>query len=100
MVGKRRIAAKPTGQAAADWVAAGGADPELSSAQTSDNLSAQTSKHLESRAKSKNPGYQRATMYLPKALHKRLKLTAADLEIEMSDIAEQAIAAWLDEKQR
>ena len=96
MVSKRRIAAKPTGQAAADWVAAGGADPELSSAQTSDNLSGQTSKHLESRAKSKDENYQRATMYLPKALHKRLKSVAVDMELEMSDIAERAIAEWLD----
>ena len=94
---KRRIASKPTAQNAADWIAAGGTDPELSNVQTSGNLSGQTFKHFDSRAKSKDPSYQRATVYLPKVLHKRLKAVAVDMELEMSDIAEQAITAWLDE---
>jgi hypothetical protein len=92
---KRGIAKKPRGQAAADWIAAGGVDPELSNAQTSESLDAQTLKHLPI-AKSKSADYQRSTIYLPKHLHKQLKMAAADREVEMSDIAEQAIADWLD----
>lgn len=93
MVKKRGIAKKPT---AADWVAAGGTDPEVQAASSSD---AQTPKHLTSGvlAKSKDPAYTRSTLYLPNELHKRLKVEATMNDTEMSDIAALAIAAWLDE---
>lgn len=97
MVAKKRGIVKKPGEkaarAASEWVLAGGVDPELKQSD------AQTSKHLpsESLAKSKDPDYARATIYLPKTLHKRLKLAATVSEIEMSDIAEQAITKWLDE---
>lgn len=95
MVKKRRIASKPTDSAAADWVAAGGADPE-----TSKQADAQTSKADEKRPKSKDPGYLRTTMYLSKALHKRLKIASIgrDDGFDMSDIAEAAITDWLDKQ--
>ena len=60
----------------------------------------QTSKHPDistSKAKSSSRDYTRATIYLTKALHRRLKMTGAEQGLEMSDIAEAAIAAWLDE---
>ena len=34
--------------------------------------------------------------YLPKELHSRLKLASLQKEMEMSDIAEDAIAEWLN----
>ena len=90
---KRGIVRKPTEQdkAAANWVQAGGSDPELN------QPNAQTSKHLsaEPLAKSKDPNFVRTTVYLPKPLHKRLKGAAVEAEIEMSDIAEQAINDWM-----
>jgi hypothetical protein len=60
----------------------------------------QASKRLDistSKAKSSSRDYTRATIYLTKALHRRLKMTGAEQGLEMSDIAEAAIAAWLDE---
>ena len=94
---KRRIAAKPTDQAAANWVKAGGVDPEIpknSDAQTSKQANAQT----PALPKSKNPDYTRTTIYLPKALHKQLKVASAQDEIEMSDIAQQAIESWMSNR--
>lgn len=92
---KRGIVKKPTEQdkAAANWVQAGGADPELK------HLDTQTSKRspAEVLAKSKDPAYTRCTLYLTDALHKRLKVSATMTDTGMSDIAESAIAAWLDE---
>ena len=72
-------------------------DPAITPAPLPD---VQTSKHLDistSKAKSSSRDYTRATIYLTKALHRRLKMTGADQGLEMSDIAEAAIAAWLDE---
>ncbi len=86
MVKKRGIAKKPTDQAASDWVAAGGADPEISPASTP---------APETLAKSKDPKFTRSTLYLSKVLHKRLRLAAVNQDTEMSDIAEAAIADWL-----
>lgn len=49
-------------------------------------------------SKSTDPDYIRTTVYLPKQLHKQLKATAANDEREMSEIAEEAIAQYLEER--
>lgn len=49
-------------------------------------------------SKSTDPDYIRTTIYLPKQLHKQLKAAAADEEREMSEIAEEAIARYLEER--
>jgi hypothetical protein len=46
-------------------------------------------------SKGKDPGYQRTTVYLPKALHRKLKAAALEDEREMSDIIEGLIEQWL-----
>lgn len=45
--------------------------------------------------KSKSDDYTKLTVYITKALHKRLKVGAAQLEMELSDIAEDAIDEYL-----
>jgi Ribbon-helix-helix protein, copG family len=49
-------------------------------------------------AKHKNPGYQRTTLYLPKALHRKLKAAAAESDREMSDIMEELVMQWLESR--
>jgi len=119
---KRRIAKKPTEQTPDSWVAAGGVDPEISETQTPQRSDTQTSKHsdiqaskhsdaqkskhsdiqasgdvtIEKTAKSKRADYTRATIYIPKTLHKRMKMAQLTKELELSEIAENAITAWLD----
>lgn len=85
---KRRIAPKPTSPppAADDWVSSGGTDPEVKKADI------QTS----NKSKSSRADYKRTTVYLPQELHKRLKMASLQQDIEMSEIAENAIAEWLD----
>ena len=102
MVSKKRgIAKKPTDQAAAEWVAAGGIDPELklSDIQTSKQVDTQASKQSDIQtAKSKNTAYVRTTLYLPSELHTRLKVASVGRTdgLDMSDIAAVALKAWLD----
>lgn len=48
-----------------------------------------------SKAKSSSGDYKRTTVYLTQELHRRLKRASLDEGMEMSDIAESAIAAWL-----
>jgi hypothetical protein len=68
---------------------------ERSDAQTSDE-----SKRLDIQtSKSKDPTYQRTTIYLPKAMHRRLKAAAATEDKEMSAIVEELVEQWLDSKQ-
>lgn len=103
---KRRIAKKPAEQTPDSWVAAGGVDPEISETQTPKRSDTQTSKHsdiqasgdvtIEKTAKSKRADYTRATIYIPKTLHKRMKMVQLTKELELSEIAENAITAWLD----
>lgn len=102
---KRRIAKKPTEQTPDSWVKAGGVDPELSDAQVSESSDVQVSKRLDAQmsesqnvAKSKRSDYTRATIYIPKSLHKRMKMAQLAGDIELSEIAEKAIAAWLDKE--
>lgn len=102
---KRRIAKKPTEQSADSWIKAGGVDPELSEMEEVDSLNAQASKHLDAQtsqstteglAKSKRADYTRATIYIPKVLHKRMKMAQLTEDMELSEIAEKAITAWLE----
>ncbi|NEQ64415.1 MAG: CopG family transcriptional regulator [Symploca sp. SIO1B1] len=46
-------------------------------------------------SKRTSPDYVKVGFHLPKKLHKRLKVIAADLEKEMSDCAAEAIEDWL-----
>jgi hypothetical protein len=49
-------------------------------------------------SKSKDPTYQRTTVYLPKATHRKLKSAAADEDREMSDIIEALVQQWLESR--
>lgn len=49
-------------------------------------------------AKGKNPNYQRTTLYLPKDLHREFKLAALEEDQEMSDIVEQLVSDWLNNR--
>ena len=95
MVKRRGIAKKPIDKTADDWVGSGGVDPEISTA----NQVAQTkSKSEKALPKSRDPNFAQIGLYLPKKLHKRLKVGAAVAELEISDIAAQAIDEWLERK--
>lgn len=64
--------------------------------QTSEHSNIQTSKSSGAQtAKSKRPDYIRTTIYIPKALHKRMKMAQLNKDMEQSEIAEVAIEAWL-----
>lgn len=98
MVKKRRVAGKPdpskrTAATEADqWIQGAGIDPEVQNipiSPASENVSDRI-------VKSKSPEHQKVTLYLTKALHKRLKAHSALEDMEMSDAAEMAIAEWLD----
>lgn len=49
-------------------------------------------------AKSKDPNYQRSTVYLPKAIHQRLKLAAIQDGKEISEVIEGLVKDWLDHR--
>lgn len=69
--------------------------------QTSEHLDVQAFKQpgvSTSKAKSSSSDYKRTTVYLTQELHRRLKRASLDEGIEMSDIAESAIAAWLEDR--
>jgi len=68
--------------------------------ETSEHSDAQMSEHLSVQmSKSKDPGYQRTTIYLPKAMHRRLKAAAANEEKEMSAIVEELLEQWLSSRE-
>lgn len=48
--------------------------------------------------KSKSDDYTKLTVYITKSLHKRLKVGGAQLEMELSDIAEAAIDDYLSKR--
>ena len=50
------------------------------------------------KGKSSDPDYKRTTIYLSKQLHKRLKAAATDEEREISEIVEQLVSAWLENR--
>ena len=45
--------------------------------------------------KSKDPNYAQIGIYLPKEMHRQMKIGAAITGLEMSEIAEQAIELWV-----
>jgi hypothetical protein len=53
---------------------------------------------LTKKSKSTDPDYVRTTVYLPKRLHKQLKVAAADEEREMSEILEGLVEQWLKKR--
>ena len=89
--------------------------------KTSKHLNVQTSEHSESQtseplkalmaervakksnsgkiAKSADPNYVRTTLYLPKILHRKLKIKSLEADQEMSEIVEELIADWLSKDQ-
>ncbi|MBE9212090.1 CopG family transcriptional regulator [Plectonema cf. radiosum LEGE 06105] len=50
------------------------------------------------KSKSTDPDYVRTTVYLPKKLHRKLKLAAAADERQMSDIMSELLEKWLADK--
>jgi len=57
------------------------------------------SKHLDIQtSKSKDPNYQRTTLYLPKSLHRKFKFATIKDEREMSEIIEKLSAQWLESR--
>ena len=93
MVKKRGIAKKPTEQTAADWVSAGGVDPELiDDSKPTDK----EPKSAKSKPKHKDPNYKQVGMYLPADIHKKLKLASVHSDIEMGDIVAEGIELWLE----
>lgn len=46
-------------------------------------------------AKGNNPEYMSTTFYLPKQLHRQLKMAAVDEGKEMSDIVAELVDRWL-----
>lgn len=66
------------------------ADPPISESDT---------RHPDiSTSKSKDPTYQRTTVYLPRVTHRKLKSAAADEDREMSDIIEELVQQWLESR--
>lgn len=41
----------------------------------------------------------RTTLYLPKSLHRKLKSAAVEEDRYMSDVVEELVAQWLEERQ-
>lgn len=50
------------------------------------------------KSKSTDPDYVRTTVYLPKKLHRSLKLASAAEDRQMSDIMAELLEKWLLEK--
>lgn len=74
---------------------------EDSNTETSGHSDIQTSEHRNIQlAKSKDPHYQRTTIYIPKPLHKKLKAIAAVDESEISDIVEKLIQEWVENRKQ
>jgi hypothetical protein len=46
--------------------------------------------------KSSNPDYTQTTFYLPKELHKHLKVIAAEQDRDMSSIVEEILNSWIE----
>jgi len=68
--------------------------------ESSDTQTSNAAKHLDIQtSKSKDPTYQRTTIYLPKAMHRRLKAAAANEDKEMSAIMEELLEQWLNSRE-
>jgi hypothetical protein len=73
-------------------------DALLSSARQQEQTPAPVEQKLTKKSKSTDPDYVRTTVYLPKRLHKQLKVAAADEEREMSEILEGLVEQWLKKR--
>jgi hypothetical protein len=51
-----------------------------------------------SKAKGKDPNYQRTTFYIPKDIHRAFKMAALEDNLEMSDVVKDLISQWLRER--
>lgn len=71
---------------------------EHSDAQESPRPDPQGSTTERKGSKSKDPTYQRTTIYLPKSLHRRLKAAAIAEEREISAVVESLVSDWLAER--
>ena len=80
----------------------GAAKAAKSTDETVENIKhsdVQAFKHSDvSLSKSKDPDYQRTTVYLPKALHRKLRASAIADDREMSDVIEELVQQWLESK--
>ena len=80
----------------------GAAKAAKSTDETVENIKhsdVQAFKHSDvSLSKSKDPDYQRTTVYLPKALHRKLRAAAIADDREMSDVIEELVQQWLESK--
>lgn len=64
--------------------------------ETSKHLDSQTSKRSEVQmSKSKDPNFQRTTIYIPRDLHRKFKAAAVVKDMDMSDIVSGLIEEWL-----
>lgn len=70
----------------------------LGAARQQEQTPAPVEKKLTKKSKSTDPDYVRTTVYLPKRLHKQLKVAAADEEREMSEILEGLVEQWLKKR--
>jgi len=69
--------------------------------ETSECLDVWMSKRSDTQtSKSKNPSYQRTTIYLRKELHTKLKTAAIVEGMEMSEVIETLIEQWLESRHR
>jgi hypothetical protein len=73
-------------------------DALLASARQQEQTPAPVESKLTKKSKSTDPDYVRTTVYLPKRLHKQLKVAAADEEREMSEILEGLVEQWLKKR--
>ena len=69
---------------------------QVGRAKKSDQSQPKSTSTSSSPVKSKSADYTKLTVYITKALHKRLKVGAAEFEMELSDMAEAAFSDWLE----
>lgn len=78
----------------------GAARPPKSEKQDEPNTDQPPSKHPDVQtSKSKDPNYQRTTVYLPKKLHRELRAAAIADDREMSDVISELVEQWLRSRQ-
>ncbi|MGV3520496.1 hypothetical protein [Luteitalea sp.] len=46
--------------------------------------------------RAKHPDYQQVSVYLPKSLHHRLRIAAAEQDRELTDCIEEGLAQWVE----
>lgn len=92
MAKKRGIVKKPGEQSAADWINAGGVDPDI---EPTDKPGKTNKKPAKQKAKSNNPSYKQIGVYVPKETHKQMKIGSAITGLDLSEIAAAGIDLWL-----